>query len=177
MKGLLKLTSSLIPTLFFLHGCGGSSSAPDLSIGTPINNNTTELEGTWKKSCSQADLSDPDSHYDIVTLTFAGNEFFSDIENYEDSTCATPLDISPNPTASGTFELGAQITATDGTQAREIDSHIDTYDGAPFIIDDYAIYRIDTDILYSSDNSGLDDGSSPARRPHTLDYTRSFYRQ
>ncbi len=175
MKGL---TPAFIAALvFFLQGCGGSSSSTSPSVETPNNGQTTELEGSWRKSCSPADPMDPDTHYDIITLTFSGNEFYSDIENYGDSGCSAPLPISPNPTASGTFVLGELITATDGTQAREIDTHIDTYNGAPFIINDYVIYRIVTDTLYLADESGGYDGSIPQLRPQTLDYTRPFVRQ
>ncbi|MEJ2453678.1 MAG: hypothetical protein P8103_05920 [Candidatus Thiodiazotropha sp.] len=175
MKGLTP--AFLAALMFFLHGCGGSSSTTTPPVSTPGNTQPTELEGSWRKACSPADPLDPDTHYDIITLTFVGDEFFSDIENYDDSGCTIPLAISPNPTASGTFVLGDLITATDGTEAREIDTHIDTYDGAPFIIDDYVIYRIDADTLYLADESGSYDGSIPQLRPQTLDYTRPYIRQ
>ena len=177
MKGSRPLTLFFLLPMVFLAGCGGSSSGSSTSDGTSFSSEPTELEGSWRKPCSPADPLDPDTHYDIITLTFIGNEFFSDIENYEDSGCTLPLAIAPNPTASGTFILGDLITASDGTQAREIDTHIDTYNGAPFIIDDYVIYRIETDILYLADESGIRDGSTPALRPQTLDYMRPYNRQ
>ncbi len=179
MKEHTRFCLTFFLSTLFLSGCGGSSgnsSASPTDITQP-GSQVSDLEGSWYKSCGAVDPTDANTHYDIVTLTFSGNEFYSEIENYEDGNCLTPLAIAPNPTASGTFELGSLVTTTNGAQATEIDTHIDTYNGASFTIDDHDIYRIDTDILYLGEEDSVYDGSSPALRPQTLDFTRPFYRQ
>ncbi|MCU7809645.1 MAG: hypothetical protein KZQ77_00205 [Candidatus Thiodiazotropha sp. (ex Notomyrtea botanica)] len=174
MKGFNLRLVFAISFAILLQGCGGGSDVPgNITSGAqPL-----ELEGSWRKACGRADISDPSSHYDIVTVTFSGNLLFSDIENYEDAACVIPQSFSPNPTASGTFVIGTEVTLSDGTQATEIDSHVDTFNGAPFQIDEYGIYRIEVDILYVEDDSGLNDGTTPALRPNSLDYNRPFIRQ
>jgi hypothetical protein len=181
MKGT-RLALNCVYVLIFLvtQGCGGSSSndsqAPS-SQNQGSGNQSTELEGSWLKSCGVADPTDPSSHYDIVTISFSGNSFNSDIKNYTDAGCSTPLAFSPNPTASGTFIVGNSVALAAGGSATQIDTHINTYNGAPFDIDTYGIFRIDTDTLYMEDDTGALDGSSPALRPDSLDFNRPFIRQ
>ena len=178
----------------FLQACGGGSSSntkeglsstnadalssvvsSESSSSTPAQ--AAELEGVWKKFCGAADLSDPDTHYDIITVTFSGNTLFSSIENYEDASCSVALSFAPNPTASGTFSIGNSVTLIDATQAMELDSHINTYNGAEFKIDEYGLYRIEGDVVYFEDDTEVKDGSTPELRPNTLNYNRPFYRQ
>ncbi len=192
MKKSLLFSVPVMATVIFLQACGGGSSggtqnptnsnsdAPTSAISSgsasSANSNTqsTELEGTWKKLCAQADDGE---HYDIVTVTFTRNTLSSNIENYEDSSCTIPLSYAPNPTASGTFIIGATVTLADATQAKELDSHIDTYAGAPFDIDEYGLYRIENDLLYIEKKSEPYNGTTPQLRPNTLDYNRPFHRQ
>jgi hypothetical protein len=197
MKGLATHVLPVVFTIALLQACGGGSGGSNTPAGSDENTEpedtqtentesedtqsdstqSSELEGVWRKLCGPADTSDSNTHYDIVTVTFSGNELSSDIENYEDSACTAPLSIAPNPTASGTFVVGDTLTLSDGTQATTLDSHIDTYDGAPFVIDEYGIYRIEGDILYMEDDTGVRDATSPELRPDILDYNRPFYRQ
>ena len=167
-------------TVFFVllvQGCGGSSSTNTTNIQNTPSNQTTELEGVWRKPCGPNDPTDPDTHYDIVTLTFSGSNFESDIENYSDALCNTAFPLSPNPTAEGTFTLGSTLTSLGGTDATEIDSHIDTFNGAPFQINDYGIFRIDGDTLYLEKDDDILDGSSSVLRNIELDYNRAYQRQ
>ena len=99
-----------ISLIALISGCGGSDDGNNNSL-VPDNEliisedetNTTELEGTWLKSCSAVDENDPDTLYDIVEATFNNNKFNSSIYNYIDSHCTTALSFSPNPTANGTL--------------------------------------------------------------------------
>ncbi len=185
---------SVLATVIFLQACGGggSSSTKDESTNTSsdasssivsssssssVSTQSTELEGVWKKFCGAADVSDPDTHYDIVTATFLGDTFSSNIENYTDPSCSIPLSFAPNPTASGTFSIGDSVTLIDATEAKELDSHVDTYNGAEFEIDEYGLYRIEGGIVYFEDDSGVKDASTPELRPDALNYNRPFYRQ
>ena len=153
---------------------GGSSSSSGSSSG---GSSVTTLEGTWIKACGIADPNDPDSHSDIVTTTFSGNQLDSNIENYQDAACTVPLPVAPNPTSSGTFTVGDTLTTTGGLQATEIDSHIDTFNGAPFVIDEFTIFYIDGNSLFLGDDSGALDALSDATRPDTLNFNREFIRQ
>ncbi|MAA65553.1 MAG: hypothetical protein CL581_12330 [Alteromonadaceae bacterium] len=184
MRTILAFT--LASTL--MAGCGGSSdssdqgtnssgtgSESDSSQGGNDNDSTnptgeaTVLEGTWRKQCGPVAGQE---HSDIVTLTFTGNTFTSDIENYLDAGCNVPYAEAPNPTASGTFVLGEDVMLSSGVTATELDSHITQFDGAPFDIDEYNVIYIQGDILYT----GEGEADSPQQRPTSLDYNRPFDR-
>jgi hypothetical protein len=173
-----------ISLIALISGCGGSDDGNNNSL-VPDNEliisedetNTTELEGTWLKSCSAVDENDPDTLYDIVEATFNNNKFNSSIYNYIDSHCTTALSFSPNPTSSGVFSLGGQIITSGGVESTIIDTHIDTFDGAPFIIDEFSIYYLDNNTLYFGNDNNANDGLSEATRPDTINYDRIFIRQ
>lgn len=185
MQGTHPISKYLLILMIALtYGCGGSSSNEedtdsntDASGNPGAGNQSTELEGSWRKSCSASDETDPDTFYDIVTLTFAGNGFGSSIENFVDANCSNPLPAAANPTASGTFTMGNSVSLSDGNSATQLDTHIDTYNGAPFVIDDYSIFLIDNNILYLGADDDIFDGSSTMLRSQTLDYNRQFLRQ
>jgi hypothetical protein len=186
MQGLPSFSKYLFILMVALtYGCGGSSSNDDDGDSDGDNtgnsgsdsNQATELEGTWRKSCGAIDQSDPGTFYDIVTLTFSGNGFSSSIENYTDASCSSPLPMSANPTASGTFTLGTSVSLSGGNSATQLDSHITTYNGAPFDIDDYTIYLINNSTLYLGAEDDVFDGSSPSLRSQDLDYDRAYSRQ
>ncbi len=169
--------SLLMLSLFIITACGGGGS------NTPANtvnivSTPTVLEGSWKKSCSVSDPLDPGTTYDIITLSFTGNSFTSDIKNYSDSLCTTPFSYAPNPTASGYIEIGNQVTTTGGLNATELDSHITTFNGAPFIEDDYTIFIIQNNVLLMADDyDDILDGSTAQLRPDTINTNRQFIRQ
>ena len=165
-----------------MAACGGSGGvdAPASGGGTGGGSGATALEGTWVKACGIGkgeDPTDPKAFYDVVTLKFTGSNFESDIKNYSDSGCTVPIPNVPNPTAKGSFVLGNVTMTTGGLQATEIDSHITEFNGAPFDIDDFDIFRIDGVNLYFGDISGINDGTAPALRPNTLDFNRVYMRQ
>ena len=135
------------------------------------------LEGSWKKSCSPNDPLDPDSLYEVITLSFTGNRFTSDIKNYSNSLCTIPSSYSQNPTASGYTVFGNQVTTTGGLNATELDTHITIYNGAQFVVNDYTIFVIENDILLMGDDDGRLDGSTALLRPDTIDTIRQFIRQ
>ncbi|RMD81389.1 MAG: hypothetical protein D6820_05200 [Lentisphaerae bacterium] len=180
-----------IPALLILAGCGGGGGSSDGldnadagastntgSTGAGTHQSATILEGSWTKPCGIGEgenSSDPNAFYDVVTLTFSGNEFYSDIKNYSDAECTTPYPVAPNPTSSGTFTLGDTVTTTSGVQATAIDTHITRFNGAEFDIHDYNIVRLSENMLYLGDESGINDGETAERRPDTLDFERVFY--
>lgn len=163
-----------ISLIALISGCGGSDDGNNNEDGAST---TTELEGTWLKSCSAVDQNDPETLYDIVEAKFNNNKFSSSILNFTDSHCTTPLSFSPNPTASGIFSLGETVIASDGVESVLIDTHIDTFDGAPFIIDEFNIYYLDNNTLYLGDDNNANDGLSEATRPDTINYDRIYIRQ
>ncbi len=176
------LLGTLTMTSLLLAGCGdGGGGDEDPATDDEQGAGKTILEGVWKKSCGinkGGTPSDPDvSFYDVITLTFSGNRFSSDIRNYSDADCSIPLAGASNPTAKGTFVLGGTITTTGGMQATEIDSHVTEYSGAPFQADEFGIVYVSGDTLYNGDDSGGADGTTPDLRPDTLDFERKFIRQ
>ncbi|WP_028304376.1 hypothetical protein [Oceanospirillum maris] len=187
---MLKKIIGLTAMMAALTACGGSSSSSsstgDVSDGAgdssgsgdgTSSGSTTVLEGVWTKPCGIADKLDPDSHYDIVTATFSGNLYASNIENYIDPACSVPLSYAPNPTADGTFSVGNEITTSSGTAARELDAHVTRYNGAEFDIHDYTTFVITGNTLYFGDQSGVNDGTTQAQRSTTLDFERAFFKQ
>jgi hypothetical protein len=170
----------IISLVALISGCGGGSgSSNDNELTEPSSNDNelTELEGTWLKTCSAVDLNDSETLYDIIELKFVNNEINSSILNFTDPQCSTSLSISPNPTSSGEFSLGGQVTTSGGLQSTKIDTSIDTFNGAPFLIDEFGIYFIDNNTVYFGDKNGVNDGSTPDLRPISLDYNRIFIRQ
>lgn len=176
------LVCTLVSAL--MAGCGGGSNGSDLEKNNPDTasgsdssdsgavtptNQVTVLEGTWKKQCGPVE---GEEHHDIVTVTFTRSEFTSSIENYTDTSCTNPLEMAPNPTASGNFTLGEDVLLSDGITAIELDTHITQFDGAPFDINEYNIAYIDNDSLYF----GEGEADSPQQRPTSLDYDRPFFR-
>jgi hypothetical protein len=180
---LLKNLTAVVVFALIASACGGGNAA-DTNPGvnnSPDKPNTgavTVFEGEWYKPCGLADDNGPFAVYDVVTLTFVGNTFHSDIRNYTDSNCTTVFSQSANPTASGTFTLSnVVITTTGGLQATEFTSRITATTGGPFENDDYDIYYISVDTLYFGNTKGVKNGTSLALRPDTLDFNRSFIRQ
>jgi len=147
--------------------CGGSGS----------NATATILEGSWVKSCSAQDPNDPDTYYDVITVSFASNRFDSSVEIYTDTGCTIPDALSPNPTASGNFTVGNNLTTTGGLEATELDSQVILSNGRTFNSNDFNIFYITGNILYVGDTRGTNDGSTPALRPDSLDLNRGFDRQ
>jgi len=158
---------------------GGVSRDDGSVVHENKGNVSSDLDGTWLKSCGAVDQHDPETLYDIIELNFSGNEFSSSILNFTDPQCLASLSFSPNPTASGVFIVGGSVMTDDGEAGTEIDTHIDMFNGAPFDIDDFGVYLIDGDNLYFGDvdGEGEDDGSAPDLRPSSLDYNRAFIRQ
>jgi hypothetical protein len=191
---MLKNPISVLVMVFALTACGGGNSGDDVDGEEPVNSNdngeivdsggdggasgkVTELEGTWIKPCGIMDMEDPETHYDVVEIVFTGSRFTSDIKNYVDSSCTQPLSFAPNPTASGTFALGGEVTTESGIKAREMDSHITTFDGADFNVDKFTIYAIETGALYMGADTDEKDGSTPEHRATTLDFERAYFAQ
>lgn len=165
---LLNKIALTILSILVVTSCG--------SDGTSGNGTATVLEGIWVKQCNAVNQADPNTYYDIITLTFIENNFDSSILNYTDPDCTIPDTQIPNPTASGTFVIGNTITTTGGLQAKEIDSYVDQSSGAIFA-DGFVIFNIDGNTLYFGDTTGDNDGSTPELRPDTLNFDRSYERQ
>jgi len=187
---MLKKIICLTAMMAALTACGGSSSSSsstgDVSGGAgdssgsgdgTSSGSTTVLEGVWTKPCGIADKLDSDSHYDIVTATFSGNLYASNIENYIDAGCSVPFSDAPNPTADGTFSVGNEITTSSGTVARELDAHVTRYNGAEFDLHSYTTFVITGNTLYLGDESGVNDGTTQAQRSTTLDFERAFFKK
>jgi len=171
---LLGKSAATIALALVATACGGGDSIPTAAL-TPTNGTATVFEGEWYKPCGLADDNGPVVVYDVVTVTFRGNTFHSDIKNYIDSNCSITFSQYPNPTATGTFALSdVVITTTSGLQATEFVSHISTSSGASFDNDDYDIYYLSADTLYFGDTKGTEDGTCAALRPDTLNFNRGF---
>ena len=154
--------------MLVIVGCGTSD--------TNGKGTMTVLEGTWVKQCNALNQADPNTYYDVITLTFVGNNFESNILNYTDPGCTIPDTLIPNPSASGTFTVGDTVITTGGLNAIEIDSHNEHTSGATFN-DQFIIFYIDGNTLYFGNANGVNDGSTPEMRPNTLNFDRSFERQ
>lgn len=142
---------------------------PSLSAADP------RLAGTWLKACGPAM---DGTHYDIVQLQFDASTFNSSIQNFTDPGCTAPFPASPNPTARGTVRLGQSVTATGGEQVIEVDTHITSFNGAPFDITEYGVIQLVDGGFYlaQTDPSG-NGGTTPAARLMRLDRSRLYARQ
>ncbi len=177
---VLKNWVLLLSFTVIVTACGGGSSnttaANNPSI--PSSGAITIFEGDWYKPCGVADASEPVIIYDTVSVTFVGNTFDSTIKNYTDANCTVPLQFSPSPTASGLFNLtGIAVATTNGIEASQFDTQITLSNGAIFDVTEYDIYYITGDTAYFGNIDGINDASTPALRPDTLDFTRGFIRQ
>lgn len=165
-----------------IAACGGDSRSGKANKD-PVNDegkvgsDETMLDGVWVKECGPVDEAEGDSFYDVVTLTFQGNKFHSDIKNFMDASCTTPLEGAPNPTGSGDFFIGDEVVAESGLLAHEINTHITEYNGAEFDIYDYTMFRVETNKLYLGKDSEENDGESPEARNRSLDFERIYYKQ
>lgn len=152
-------------------GQGSGSSQDQVAPPAPAlrQGGTTALQGTWRKACGAND-----EFFDVVTLTFRGDQFSTSIENYTDSRCSIPLEYAPNPTATGRFSLGREVILSDGVTATEMDRHISQFNGAPFDIHEYSVVHIKDNVMYHPfDDEAMD---NPQHRPDTLDFSRAFKR-
>lgn len=129
---------------------------------------TSDLEGSWRKPCGHVE---GEAHYDIVTVSFSRSEFTTDIKNYLDAGCTSPLPGAPNPTSLSKFTLGNGVMLNDGTIVTEVDSRTMRYDGAHFYPEEHSIVYIKNDTLYT----GADDQDT-LQRPTRLDYNRPFHK-
>jgi hypothetical protein len=181
MKALFLLLT--LTCLFTLTACGGGSGGGNEDSDTDTGGGEggggevgipTVLEGTWRKACGPMDSLFPDDGYDIVTITVTINQFSSNIENYLDAACSQPDPDLPNPTASGSLSVGADVMTTNGVTATEVDTEI-TRSSNPdvFVEETYDIFYIDGDNLYF----GEFEADVPEDRDDTLDFNRVFVRQ
>ena len=171
----------LISTLA-IAACGGGSGSSDVHQA-PVNeeekieSDETVLDGVWVKECGPAEETEDDPLYDVVTLTFEGYDFKSDIKNFMDASCMTPLAVAPNPTSIGDLSIGDEIVAESGLLVHEIDTHITEYNGAEFDLYDYTIFRIEADKLYLGKDTGMNDGESAETRHQALNFERIYRKQ
>ena len=149
------------------------SSANNSSTPNNANNISTALDGVWFKDCFAEDSSDPDTFYDTVEVTFNNGNVATNIHIYTDSDCTNPMPLAPNPTAQGTFSIGASFTSGDGITVQELDVHLTESNGAPFDEYSYNIFYIDGDQLFT----GEEDAETPNGRPTMLDFTSAFIKQ
>jgi len=172
MKKLTSLTLLLLSATI-LTACGGGDGVGDNSDSdSQYSDLLANVQGVWVKSCGPVD--DDGEIYDIITITLDQNRGFSDIKNYVDSDCSTPLEFSPNPQASYTFDIVGTVTTTDGLEAIAVNSQILTFNGAPFDAREYDIIFVEGDNFYS----GLEGaGLTPEERPDSIDFDRLFVRQ
>ncbi|HEB57137.1 MAG TPA: hypothetical protein ENI98_12710 [Gammaproteobacteria bacterium] len=154
----------VIPVLMvatLLSGCGGG----DENGGA---NNTTELEGVWVGIC------DAVSGFVQSTTTVSGNTWSDRSIFYTDSACSIPVAGEKPRTNSGTFIIGSAITTSSGWSAKEIDLiglkkngvEVKTKTTA------YEIFSITNGKLYLGTVTPEKDGSSAAKRPVDLNFTR-----
>lgn len=180
LNAVLKNLALLLSITVIATGCGGGSSNTTATNNPAIPNTgvVTVFEGDWYKPCDVADASESVVIYDTVSVTFAGSTFDSIIKNYTDVNCTVPLPFSPSPTASGIFNLtGVAVATTNGLEAFQFDTRITLSNGAIFDVDEYDIYYITGDTAYFGNIDGINDASTPALRPDTVDFTRGFIRQ
>ncbi|HEY7772256.1 MAG TPA: hypothetical protein VIC26_03690 [Marinagarivorans sp.] len=183
MKNTL-ITLSISSFLLTLSACGSSdnestsnpsaenSSSALTQTSSNANSQTSQLDGVWFKDCTAEDTSDPDTFYETVEITFANGNIASDIHIYTDSMCSNPMPLAPNPTAKGTFIIGASFTSGDGITVQELDVQLTEVNGAPFDERSYNIFYIDGDQLYMGEDAEI-----PEERPTMLDFTLAFIKQ
>lgn len=145
------------------------------SVTTGPSNTITS--GVYFKECGPLDPQDLSDLYYTNRITFSGNQFISENDLFEDSSCSVPYAPEPIFDTAGTFTTGSLVTTTEGIIARALNVTTQTVNGSPQVETEYTLYYFNGTDFYLGDtlNSG-NDGTSPANRPTTLEYI-SIYRE
>lgn len=181
-RGMDRRVFGVLMGALAITACGGGSGSGD-AHQAPVNeegkveSDETVLDGVWVKGCGPVEGAEDDPLYDVVTLTFQGYELHSDIKNFMDASCITPLEGAPNPTASGDLFIGDEVVAESGLLAHQLNTHITEYNGADFDLYDYTIFRIEINKLYLGKDTENNDGESSETRNKSLDFERIYYKQ
>jgi len=149
-----------------LTGLVGCSSSSDSTTAQAVTH--ALLNGTWVSNCG---IIDPVSSNNIV-LVFNNGVGAATYTIFDDTLCS-PNSISMVEPGSFTYTLGSDVTV-DGsvagiTTATQFDITDTTQGSATFGETTYDIVAIkDSTTLYTGDDGGTNDGSTPALRPTQL---------
>lgn len=126
----------------------------------------TSIEGRWVHGCTLIDPNDPDEGFRIWTLTIENNRFASWIRNFTNPGCVSTSAIYSQVVFQGYFELGEDLTTSDGLAASAI--KVVTLEPKQSI--EFDIFHISGHKLYFGQTTGTLDGTSEALRPDSLDF-------
>jgi hypothetical protein len=149
-----------------LTGLVGCSSSSDSTTSPAVTH--ALLNGTWVSNCG---IIDPVSSNNIV-LVFNNGVGTGTYTTYDDDLCS-PNSITMVEPLTFTYTLGSNVTV-DGsvagiTTATQFDMTDTTQGSATFGETTYDIAAIkDSTTFYIGDDSGTNDGSTPALRPTQL---------
>lgn len=175
MKNVVMVCAAIVG----LTGCGSDigSPAPIAEVvvdpGAPLatgggSGGNSGLDGTWLSVCDVHD----DLTSEMVSITYNGRDADVSVNFYSDAACQN---ISQVGSYTASLKFGNDVTVDgtiDGiTTATEFDFEILTVSSEiPFEVGDkfYLIYAIKSNKFYFGDDQGLNDASTPEKRPTQL---------
>jgi hypothetical protein len=171
----IKYIVALIAVLTGLIGCTSSSDSTTPNTSTTALTHAS-LNGTWVSNCGITDIGSNN-----IVLVFNNGDGAGTYTIYDDDLCS-PLSINNVEPATFTYTLGSNVTV-DGsiagiTTATQIDITETTQGSATLgeITNDIGAIK-DSTTLYNGDDSGTNDGSTPALRPTQLQDILVFTKQ
>lgn len=161
MKRLMRILAATA-VLVTASACGGSSS----DGGGGGSGLEASLQGTWVAPCQVFGATASERS----TIVFSGLNFTSTFRTYANSTCTGTGTVQE--TSTGSFVVGSTVTVTLGSTpvtAYQISGTSSDFPGETF----YDLAYVDTaatpDRFYMGDTSGVNDGTTAAKRPTALD--------
>ncbi len=154
--------------------CGSSSSDPGGGSGGDF---VALLQGTWKSPCSQW-TSGTATYSEQSVVVFSGQNISSTLYDYSNGTCSGTGTVFDSST--GSFTVVGTVTANLGSTSVTAYQVNGTNSGTPgqtFYDLAYVNTSVTPNRLYAGDTSGVNDGSTAAKRPTTLDSTSYMLKQ
>jgi hypothetical protein len=150
--------------LVMASACGGGSSG-----GDPAASFRAAIQGTWY-TCQSTGTS-----YEKISLTVNGSAFTEAITSYTAAACTGTG--TPMGSGTGTIVIGSSVTANLGAVSVTAWQINPTFGGTT----SYDLAYIDAGVtpnrLYLGDSSGVNDGTTAAKRPTALDPTFFLLKQ
>jgi hypothetical protein len=160
---LILATSAM---LVAVSACGGSDKG---NGGTAASDLQALVQGTWASPCSVGT-----GFSEKTVTTFSGLQFTTTLTDYTNGACTGTGTIVD--TTTGSFAVVGTVTANLGptpVTAYQVNGTNSSAPGQTSYDLAYVNTTVTPNRIYSGDSSGVNDGSTAAKRPTTLDST--FY--
>jgi hypothetical protein len=155
--------------LFALAGCGSSSKGA--AAPGPSNDPLAPFQGTWVNCAGVGSGTSARS-----SLAITGGAFTSTITQHPSADCSGTAD--PVFSDSGTVSARAAVDASfGGTTVKAVPLDVVSRTNGPFYDLGYVDAAPNPNVLYLGDSSGANDGTTPEKRPTSLDTATPLRRQ